>query len=718
MSDEVIHIDFETRSPLPFGKAKEAVNVYVYAAHECTDLWCAQIAIGDDDPVLWTPYSSLPKAIENHMKAGAPRCAHNAQFERVIWNRICTPRYGWPETVVEHWDCTMSRALAMALPAGLDGAAAAMGLETRKDTDGHRLMMQMAKPRSINPLSGQIEWWDEEDKKRRLFDYCRQDVIVERELDKALFRLMPIERETYFLDQRMNDRGVFVDQAARKSAELIVNELTASADADMEAITKGAVQKISQVAALTGWINNRITETEMLASAAEGRMPELDDAYIEGLGADKIEEALARDDLPDDVVEALRIRQSAAKTSTAKLSAFERHADADGRVRGTLQYCGAGRTARWAGRGPQLQNLPRPSKEFEEVEAVERALSLMNAGDAQGFSLWFEEPLSVIADCLRGLIVAPHNRQFDCADFSNIEGRGLAWLVGEQWKLDAFRAFDAGKGPDLYLVAAGKTFGIPPEQAKPWRQIGKVEELALGYQGGPNAFATMAKTYGLKIGDHFDTVWDATAEHLRAESLEAWNDYGKTMRMDQRSWLAAEAIKRAWRAAHPATVEFWRDVEDAAKQAVFFPGSRVQCGKIEFRMAGSFLCCRLPSGRVIFYAYPEIRVKKTPWGVNKDTIFYKGVDGYTKRWCDQTTYGGKLTENIVQALARDLMRDAMLRLDKRYPIVMTVHDEIVSETPAGFGDHEEFRRAMAALPDWAGGFPMAVSGWRGERYRK
>ncbi len=709
MNSETLHIDFETRSPLPFGRGKDSVNVYVYADHICTDVWCAQIAVGNDEPQLWTPGDTLPKHIQNHMKAGAPRAAHNAQFERVIWNRILTPRYGWPETVIEHWDCTMARALAMALPASLGGAAAALGLKVKKDEAGHRLMMQMAKPRSIDKTTGMLRWWDSDlDKLIRLYEYCRQDVIVERELDKALFQLSPFERRVFELDARMNDRGFFIDKTARDAAASVVAELMARADADMARITKGAVERATQVAALAGWASRRMVE--------EGFAFEDDEPIIQSLAADKLEDILGWN-LPGDVEAALRLRQSVAKTSTAKLAAFERHADSDGRVRGGHQYAGAGRTARWAGRGAQIQNLPRPSKEMEDVEAVQRAFKTMLAGGADGFTMFYDEPLSVVADCIRGVIIPGPGNQFDNADFSNIEGRGLAWLVGEEWKLDAFRAFDRGDGPDLYLVAAGKTFGIPPEKAKAYRQIGKVEELALGYGGGPNAFATMAKTYGLKIGEHFDTVWAATAPHIREEALEAWTNYGSKMRMEQRPWLAAEAIKRAWREAHPATVGFWERVEAAAIDTIT-TGAPTTCGRVRFAMQGTFLCCRLPSGRVIFYAAPTMRAKKTPWGAVKNTLYYWGVDALTKQWSPQHTYGGKLTENIVQALARDILAESMVRVDPEYPIVMTVHDEIMSETRAGYGSPDEFARLMATAPDWADGFPLVVSGWRGDRYRK
>lgn len=699
MHSETLHLDFETRSPLKFGKGREAVNVYVYAAHQCTGIWCAQIAIGDDDPILWVPHETeLPPAIVNHMKAGAPLAAHNAQFERVIWDRICTPRYGWPVNKIEQWDCTMARAYAMALPGALDGAAAAIGLSVRKDNEGHRLMMQMAKPRSIHPVSGAIEWWDDPEKQTRLHTYCRQDVIVERELDKQLFRLSAFEKSVYRMDQRMNDRGVYIDVEARDAARKIVADLQDWANQEMHLLTGGVVGKCTEVAALTRWVNEQGVECDSLA-------------------ADKLEDLLAGE-LPEHVAKALTLRRSAAKTSTAKLEAFERHCDADGRIRGTVQYGGAARTLRWAGRGPQLQNLKRPSPEMEPYEAMAAAIEIMRSGDASGFTLFYDEPLSVIADCLRGIIIAGPNNTLENADYSNIEGRLTAWSAREQWKLDAFRAYDEGTGHDLYLISAGKIFGRPPEEMKPRRQIGKVAELALGYEGGANAFATMAKTYKLKIADHFEEIWAITSERIRQEVIEGWASYGSRMGMNKRAWFAAEAIKRPWREAHPAIVQFWENVNAAAQAAVLSEGELFSCWPVKFKKAGSFLFCQLPSGHVICYAFPRLEWRETPWGTKSLQIRYMGVDGISKRWEEQFTYGGKLTENIVQAEARDILAEAMVRVENKYPPVMTIHDQIVSEVPWAHGSHEEFEELMSRLPEWATGLPLTVDGWRGERFRK
>jgi DNA polymerase len=300
-------------------------------------------------------------------------------------------------------------------------------------------------------------------------------------------------------------------------------------------------------------------------------------------------------------------------------------------------------------------------------------------------------PLNVISDCLRAMIVAAPGHDLVAADFANIEGRVLAWLAGEDWKLDAFRAYDEGHGADLYKLAYARAYGLEAADiTKDQRQVGKVMELALGYQGGVGAFQTMARGYGVKITDE-----------------------------------QADEIKTRWREAHPATKLFWRQLERSAIHATEDPGRVTKAGKILFRKNGSFLWARLPSGRSLCYPYPRIVEKTLPWRdehgepATGQALEYDGVDPVTKHWGPTDTYGGKLAENVTQAVARDILAAAMLRLEQHgYPIVMHVHDEIVAEIPEDHGSVEEMERIMEETPQWAAGLPIAAEGWRGKRYRK
>jgi DNA polymerase len=339
-------------------------------------------------------------------------------------------------------------------------------------------------------------------------------------------------------------------------------------------------------------------------------------------------------------------------------------------------------------------------------------------------------PLQVISDCLRAMIVAKDGHDLIAADFANIEGRVLAWLAGEQWKVDAFDDYDAGVGRDLYLIGAERILtllGRPPKEPltkkSPERQsYGKVPELACGFMGGIGAFQQMARAYGVKMTDE-----------------------------------EADKIKTAWRAAHPRIKQFWYDLENSAISAVLEKGEVKRVGKIMFKKAGSFLWCRLPSGRSLCYPYPRVAEVEVPWyksepewidcesedaaiflygealvrfdhgrrqalvrkKATKPALFHWGVDPVTKQWVEDSTYGGMLAENVTQAVARDILASALLRLEQHgYNPVLHVHDEVVCEVPKGWGSVDELQEIMERVPTWAEGLPIAVEGWRGTRYRK
>jgi DNA polymerase bacteriophage-type len=290
-------------------------------------------------------------------------------------------------------------------------------------------------------------------------------------------------------------------------------------------------------------------------------------------------------------------------------------------------------------------------------------------------------PLGVVSSCLRGMITAAPGQELMAADFSAIEARVIAWLAGEEKVLKIFR----GDGK-IYEHAAAGIYGVPVDEVtKDQRFIGKISVLALGYQGGVKAFQSMARNYGVDIPED-----------------------------------KAEEIKNAWRKDNPNIVRFWRTLENSALEAIRKPGLMVPTGKhIIFRRAGSFLWCRLPSGRALCYPYPKIINKEVPWGGTKPAISFKGVDSITKKWGEQNTYSGKIAENITQAVARDLLTEAMLRVEKAgYPINSHIHDEIVCEIPENTGDLHRFEQLMAETPSWADGLPVQAEGWIGKRYRK
>lgn len=696
---KVARLDFETRSTVELKTA----GVYTYAADPTTDVWCCAYAF-DDGPIrLWKMGEPCPPDLAKHARAGGEIRAFNANFERIIWRDILTARYGWPETSIAQWRCTMVQGMAMALPGSLEQMGLALGVDTQKDMAGKRLSLQMARPRSF-AADGSPIWWDDADRLNRLYAYCRTDVASEREVDARTLKLSDSEQELWVLDQEINDRGAFVDLRLCHAARALVAKTTAKLDDEMREVTGGAVGRVTNVQELAAWVRR-------------SGVPD-----VESLAKDKLVDLLIRDDLPPTVRRALEIRQEGAKTSVKKIDALLKGTQPDGRVRGLLQFHAAS-TGRWGGRRFQPQNLPRPAivksptERDEDEAAVQRqAIDAIHSGYPAMVEMLFGPPLTVVSDCIRGMIAAPAGRTVISGDFAAIEGRGIAWLAGQDDVLTVFAS-----GADIYKQQAGGIFGIPPEDVGKGskRQIGKVSILALGYQGGVGAFLAMSKTYGLKIGDHHDEIWAVARPEHREKAREAWQERGRRSGVAERTWLAAEVIKVAWRAANPRIAAYWPALEQAAVAAVTSPGSTQAVGAVKFRKAGSFLWCQLPSGRCLCYPYPRVVERETPWGAKKPQLLYRYVDQFTRKWDEGPTYGGSLAENVTQAVARDVMADAMKRTSAAgYALTLTVHDELVSEDPAGFGSVEEFRRLMEVVPPWATGFPIAASVWRGARYRK
>ena len=391
---------------------------------------------------------------------------------------------------------------------------------------------------------------------------------------------------------------------------------------------------------------------------------------LPGYDATAIREALNDAALPHPVRQLLEIRQQSGKTSTAKFQAIACVTSAiDNQARGLLMYHGAS-TGRWSGRHIQPQNLPRPSSDADTcIEAVA-------ARDAQLLSALYTNPMDAISSCLRGTITAPAGKRLLVADYAAIEARVLAWLAGQQDVLDVFR----GDGR-LYEHTAAKIYRTTAESVDTeQRFVGKVAALALGYGGGAVAFQKMADAYGVEI---------------------------ETER--------AEQIKTDWREANSGIVKFWRDVERAAISAVDNSGKIFNARGIRFRTLDGYLRCRLPSGRALAYYKPTLAEGR--FGMRQ--VEFSGTNSVTRKWERQTTYGGKLVENVTQAVARDLLAEAMLRVESAgYEIVLSVHDELIAEVPNSFGNVAEFSALMCELPKWAEGLPLTAEGFACERYRK
>lgn len=661
-----LHVDFETRSAADLKKT----GVYAYAADPTTDIWCMAYAFGDEPVRVWTPGEEPPAELVEHVMLGGVLVAHNAAFERVIWRYVLAPRYGFPEPDVSQWRCTMVMAYALGLPGSLENAAPAAGIDIGKDMAGRRLMLQMARPRKVE--GDKITWWDDSDKLQRLIAYCKNDVEVERALEKRLRPLSESELKLWHLDQVVNDRGVLVDEALATAAKKIVKQAQASLDARMRELTGYAVSKCSNRNELVAWVRSQGVKCE-------------------SIGKEAIEEILEETvDLPPKVRQVLEVRRESAKASVAKIDALlNGKSPEDGRAKGLIQFHAAS-TGRWGGRRFQPQNIKKP----EHGSLIPLLIDLILAGESEMLDMLGIPWLTAVADTLRGMLVVEKGRRLMAADYNAIEARVLAWLAGQD---DLVRLFNSGG--KVYETMASRIYGVPVEQivkTDPRRQLGKTAVLGCGYgMGAPKFQATCAK-----------------------DGIEIDIDMAKT-------------VVDVYRQSNDRIKQFWYDMENAAVAAVKNRGSVQRVGKIAFKVAGSFLFMRLPSGRFLSYPYPEVRAFDTPWGEPKEGLTYFSTIDVSKKakivedpnnsssWARIKTYGGMLAENATQAVARDVLADAMPRLEAAgYPIILTVHDEIVCEAPDGHGSVEEMEAIMCDLPAWASGLPVAAEGFEGARYRK
>lgn len=644
MSHQVLHIDLETRSPVDLKK----VGVYVYASCANTDIWLADYSFDDEPGNRWKRGEPCPQEITDHVEAGGLIKAHYAPFEKVNWEKILTPRYGWPEPKLEQWRCTMAMAQAAALPAGLDKLAEALGLPLRKDTEGKRLMLQMAKPRK--PRADEdpniLHWHDEPEKFERLGAYCQRDREVECEADKHLPPLIDTEQDVWRLDAIINARGFHVDTPLLEASLEVVTAAETALQTEFRELT--GLESTNQVDKLVAWLGEKGCT---VADVQKGTL----------------RHALRRKGLDPIVHRAIELRLQLAHASAAKIDALLAWRCPDNRVRGAFNFHGAS-TGRWSGRGPQPQNFKR---DCADIDAKIEAVMAGGAGLAS--------PIEAVGDIARAMICAAPEHRFMIGDFSGIESRVLAWISGQQSKLDQWAKFDRTGDPndDPYVVI-GRSFGHSEEKA---RASGKIGDLAFGYQGGVGAWQNFAP--------EDDASDEATIKRCRDK----------------------------WRADHPRTAQFWYAIDRAAITAVRHPNTDHRVGRLTFRFEPPFLRITLPSGRALSYPFPRIETNR----YGQPCVVFK--DNAAGKWTDcnfgRGAYGGLWCENIVFGIARDLLAAAMLRLEAAdYPTVLHIHDEILVEVPDGFGSLEEFKRLLIEAPAWVEGMPIAAKVREGQRFSK
>ena len=683
--DNILWGDLETYCEIPITNGThtyaEGVEVMLFA-------W----AIGDEPVSVWdlTAGKLIPSMLRKAIAdPDTLLYFHNSHFDRTVL------RHAMPELAppVERWRDTMVQALAHSLPGALGALCEVLGVpqDKAKDKEGKSMIQLFCKPRPKNSKlrratskTHPVEW-------QRFVAYAGLDIEAMREVYKRLpkWNYQGAELALWHRDQRINDRGVFMDvQLAQAAIEAVYLEQKRLAKRT-QVMTDGEVQAATQ-------------RDAMIKHIVESYGVELPD-----MQRSTLERRIADPDLPSAVKELLAIRLQASTTSTSKYKSLMKGISRDGRLRGTLQFCGASRTGRWAGRLFQPQNLPRPTLEQERID---EGIEALKSGCAD---LLFDNVMELTSSALRGCIMAPAGKKLVVSDLSNIEGRKLAWLAGEQWKLAAFRQYDEGTGPDLYKLAYARAFNISHEDVTKYqRQIGKVMELGLGF--GVAAFLTFALVYGL---DHEELATAALPNIPRDVQREAKSWYDESVKrkatygLSERVFIACDSLKRLWRRAHPETCDFWYQLERTVRAAIATPKKTLYCGYLKVRRDGAWLRIQLPSGRALCYPSPSIE---------KGNITYMGINSYSRKWQRLKTYGGKLVENVTQAAARDVLAGNMPLIENAgYSIVLTVHDEVICEAP----DTDDYTDAalsslLSTNPEWAPDIPLNAGGFEAYHYRK
>lgn len=650
MSRRVLSIDLETYSDvdLPncgvYRYVEGDFHILLFAyAFDDEETKCVDMACGEQLP------KEVVDAIHNE---NIIKSAWNAQFER-----ICLSKYLGIRLSPDSWQCTMVWAASLSLPLKLATAAQALKTAQQKDSVGERLIRYFSipcKPTKSNggrtrnlPEHAPDDW-------KRFKSYCIQDVETERDIRRRLekFPLMPQEWDYYHMDQRINDRGILIDRELVQQA--IICNMAMSEEMTKRAYALTGLENPNSVSQLKGWLEERGIEIDSLGKKnVASLITDLDKHSADG-----------------EALDMMKLRLQMAKSSVKKYQAAERYICQDGRAHGLFQFSGANRTQRWAGRGIQLQNLPQ-----NHISTLNEARDLVKLGCFDMIEVLYGNTPDILSQLIRTMLIPKPGCEFIVADFSAIEARVLAWLAGEQWRLDAFQ-----RGEDIYCASASQMFGVPVVKHGingELRQKGKVAELACGYSGGSGALISMgALDMGLK-------------EDELPEIISSWRD------------------------ANPEIVKFWYAVEKAAIETVKDHNDR-SVGRIGFRFSANTLWIVLPSGRRLAYIKPRLQ----PNRFGRMALTFEGL-GANNKWVRGETYSGKLTENITQATARDLLAEAMRRIELAgLGIVGHVHDEVILEVPKGQYTVDDVCSIMNQNPKWAEDLPLSSAGYTGAWYYK
>lgn len=642
---DTLAIDIETYSDVSLPDC----GVHRYVASEQFEILLFAYSL-NDEPTKIIDLASGEKMPDEIMKLltddSVIKTAYNAAFER-----NCINRYFGLSLKPEGWRCTLVQASMLSLPLSLEGVGEALNLDKKKMSEGKELIRffcMPCKPSKSNGGRTRNLPSDEPEKWKLFKTYCIRDVDVEKQIRNKLskFPIPDREQELYCMDQRINDRGIMVDPELITHA--VACDLLYKETATKKAYEISGLENPNSVAQLKGWLARKGIEIDSLAKAA-------------------VEELVENTD--GDVAEMMKLRLALSKTSVKKYEAMERSVCPDGRVHGLLQFYGANRTGRWAGRLVQIHNLPQ-----NHMEDLELARSIVKEGRYDLVELLYDSIPDVLSELIRTAFVARPGCRFIVSDFSAIEARVMGYLAGEGWVMEEFRG--AGK---IYEQTASKMFHIPIEEitkGSPYRARGKVASLACQYGGAEGALISMG-----------------ALNFVEEEELKG--------------------LVQSWRTANPHIVNYWYEIDGAVKAAVK-ERKMTKVGMVTVYYQSGMLKIALPSGRVLSYVRPRMTVNR----FGSESVSYEGV-GTNRKWTRIESYGAKFCENIVQATARDVLAEAMLHLEKKgFDIVCHIHDEVVLEVPEGTSSVEEVNEIMAVCPDWCKGLPLKAAGFESPFYKK
>ena len=740
MSEVLPSLDFETYSAAGYylnvenkikglgGQGKGGLPVVgtpAYAEHESTEVLCLYYNLKDGRGRRgWFPGTPPPVDLFDYIGGGGLVEAWNVSFEFYIWNLVCVKKYGWPVLPLEQCRCAMAKSRRFSLPGGLDNAAKVLG-GPPKDPEGKRLIQKLTRPHTPTKNREAIRhtqataWGDF----LKLYAYCDQDTVAEDNVAAMIPDLTAEESEVWELDQKINARGVAVDVLALDAALDILKQAENRYTTELQRVTGGRVGSVSEVENMRQWLNEQ-------------------GVAIPDIQADTVSEFLKLDHVQGPARRVLEIRACLGAANVKKLRTLKLQINSDGRLRNQYSYCGADRTGRWSAGGVQLQNItakgpivyrcedmncgkhfgnnpadccPHCGSPFYKslaewtVESVEFAIADILTRNLDHVERVWRDPIEVLCGCLRGLFIAEEGKELICCDFSSIEAVVAATLSRCMWRVETF-----AQGDCIYTLSASKITGKPVEEYKAYKtehgmhhpdrkKIGKIAELASGYGGWINAWLG----FGCEMDDAETKAAILAWREASPEIVEMWG--GQFRQVGAKPWDAVPELY---------------GLEGAAINAIRNPGQCFSHTDITYGVWDDVLYCRLPSGRFLHYHRPRLipaedKLKRGP----AVSITFEGYNSNSEKgrvgWGRLETFGGRLFENVVQAVARDVQAFAMLNAEGAgYPIVMHTHDELTAELPTGRGSVEELQQIMARRPPWAEWWPIKAAGWRHKRYQK